>query len=134
MIPEYVRNIVSISIPPVAYAALQAEDQWPGSIVVAALFGLDTLYRLGTTTIEPARAIGEDKRKVRRLNGKGDIYVKSYKEVRRPYASLNNIQVKRSPKSRWSILWLVNAILTAYICEHLFFAHPISTKDTLYAR
>lgn len=78
---EYVQSILPLSIPPVAYAVLHAEDHWQGSILVAAMFGLDTLRRLSTTTTEPARAIGEDKRKVRRLNGASYKKVKSHRQV-----------------------------------------------------
>lgn len=78
----YVQSLLPLSIPPVAYAVLHAEDHWQGSILVAAMFGLDTLRRLSTTTTEPVRAIGEDKRKVRRLNGESDKKIESYRRVR----------------------------------------------------
>jgi hypothetical protein len=81
MVPDYLKIVLPLSLPPIAYAVLNTENQLQGSILVAAIFGLDTLRRLSTTTTEPARAIGEDKRKVRRLNGGPSRKLKSYKEV-----------------------------------------------------
>lgn len=45
-----------------------------------------------------------------------------------------DVQVKMSPKSRWSWLWLLNAILTFSVCEHILLTHPAATNDLAYAR
>ena len=134
MLHGYIHSTISLSILPVAYAVLQAEDQWQGSILVAALFGLDTLCRLGTTRTEPARAIGEDRRKVRRLNGGTSMSTKSYKQVRQQHVIQVDSQARTSTKSRWSTLWLLNALVAVYMCEHLVAALPSSTRDAAYAR
>lgn len=133
---QYIQSILPYSIPPIAYAVLNGEDHWQGSILVATVFGLDTILRLGSTTAEPARAIGEDKRKVRRLNGSSDKDTRSERRVSRECIRIDTdgSQVKASPQSRWSWLWLFNAILTVGVCEHLFNTHPASTRDISYAR
>jgi hypothetical protein len=130
--PPTTRHWTTALIQVIAPLCLSAKLPWQLAFVVPALLLVDLYRRSQTLKREPIRAItiGEEKRKVRRLNGDRDITHAQRQEVCDIRGMVLTKKVFIDSRPRWGIATLFNLLLTAAALTHRF----VPCQDVSYAR
>ena len=132
--PPTTRHWTTALIQVIAPLCLSAKLPWQLAFIVPALLLVDLYRRSQTLKREPIRAItiGEEKRKVRRLNGDRDIT--HQREVVCGIVRMGANGKVFDTRPRWGLGTIFNLLLTAAVLDHALTHRFIPCQDVSYAR